>query len=107
MKELNCDMKYLKIITDNRRLILDVLNAAQSREMDFCLLTYDEDKNTHYLANHDENHHVIKSVLEGQKITCEDFPEKEMHRFSPLYDKPRKHRNFLGVGNVNLMPFSN
>lgn len=99
-------MKYLKITTDNRRLILDVLNAAQIREMDFCLLTYDEDKKTHYLANHDENHDVIKLVLEGQKITCEDFAEKEMRSFSPLYDKLRKHRDFLGVGNVNLMPFS-
>lgn len=99
-------MKYLKITTDNRRLLLHVLNAAQIEEMDFCLLTYDEDKKTHYLANHEENHDVIKLVLEGQKITCEDFPENEMHKFSPLHDKPRKHRNFLGVGNVNLMPFS-
>ena len=67
-------MKYLKITTDNRRLILDVLNAAQIGEMDFCLLTYDEDKKTHYLANHDANHDAIKLVLEGQKINCEDFP---------------------------------
>ena len=99
-------MKYLKITTDNRRLILDSLDAAKIREMDFCLITYDEDKNTHYLANHEENPDLIKLALEKQKITCEDFPQKEMRKFSPSYDKSRQHRDFLGVGNVNLMPFS-
>ena len=98
-------MKYLKITTDNGRLILDLLSAAKIREMDFCLVTYDEDKNTHFLANHDENHSRIKLALERQQITCEDFPEKEMQKFSPSYDKSRQHRDFLGVGNVNLMPF--
>ena len=98
-------MKYLKITTDNGRLILDLLSAAKIREMDFCLVTYDEDKTTHYLANHDENHDLIKLALEKQQITCEDFPEKEMQKFSPSYDKSRQHRDFLGVGNVNLMPF--
>ena len=98
-------MKYLKITTDNGRLILDLLSAAKIREMDFCLVTYDEDKTTHYLAHHDENHDLIKLALEKQQITCEDFPEKEMQKFSPSYDKSRQHRDFLGVGNVNLMPF--
>jgi len=99
-------MKYLKITTDNRPLILESLNAAKIREMDFCLITYDEDKNTHYLANHDQHHDLIKLSLEKQKISCEDFPEKEMQKFSPSYDKLRQHRDFIGVGNVMLMPFS-
>ena len=99
-------MKYLKIITGNRQLILDALNVAQIKEMDFCLITYDEDQKTHYLANQDKNHKLIKLALEKQKITCEDFPEKEMQKFSPSYDKQRTHRDFVGVGNVTLMPFS-
>src|SRR4030095_15982344 len=98
-------MKYLKITTDNRRLILESLNVAKIREMDFCLITYDQDKNTHYLAIHDQNHDLIKLALERQQITCEDFPQIEMQKFSPSYDKSRQHRDFLGVGNVTLMPF--
>jgi hypothetical protein len=92
-------MKYLKIQTDTARPVIDILFAREIPDSDYCLLSFDDNKNTHYFAGHEEDHKVIKIVLDEKGILNEEIGEDSLKKINPT-------KRYSLFGNGRLMPFS-
>jgi len=95
-------MEYLKIMTDQKKSVLQVIEASELSETEFCLITLAEEKNIHYLSTDGINSIIIKDVLKEQSIAAEYIDEKDLSKLLSF----SKGSNYLLVGNPKLMPFS-
>ena len=95
-------MEYLKIMTDQKKSVLQVIEASELSETEFCLITLAEEKNIHYLSTDGINSIIIKDVLKEQSIGAIYIDEKDLIKLLSF----SKGSNYLLVGNPKLMPFS-
>ena len=95
-------MEYLKIMTDQKKSVLQVIEASELSETEFCLITLTDEKNIHYLSTDKINSIIIKDVLKEQSIAAEYINEKDLSKLLSF----SKGSNYLLVGNPKLMPFS-
>jgi len=95
-------MEYLKIMTDQKKSVLQVIEASELSETEFCLITLTDEKNIHYLSTDKINSIIIKDVLKEQSIAAEYINEKDLSKLLSF----SKGINYLLVGNPKLMPFS-
>ena len=95
-------MEYLKIMTDQKKSVLQVIEASELSETEFCLITLTDEKNIHYLSTDRINSIIIKDVLKEQSIAAEYIDEKDLIKLLSF----SKGSNYLLVGNPKLMPFS-
>ena len=95
-------MEYLKIMTDQKKSVLQVIEASELSETEFCLITLTDEKNIHYLSTDKINSIIIKDVLKEQSIAAEYIDEKDLSKLLSF----SKGINYLLVGNPKLMPFS-
>ena len=95
-------MEYLKIMTDQMKSVLQVIEASELSETEFCLITLTDEKNIHYLSTDKINSIIIKDVLKEQSIAAEYIDEKDLSKLLSF----SKGINYLLVGNPKLMPFS-
>jgi len=98
----NQRMEYLKIMTDQKKSVLQVIEASELSETEFCLITLTDEKNIHYLSTDRINSIIIKDVLKEQSIAAEYIDEKDLSKLLSF----SKGSNYLLVGNPKLMPFS-
>lgn len=99
-------MHYLKITSDSKKEILKLIESIKLKEQEFCLLTYDDDKSTHYFVSDLYKTAKLDALLSDLEIEFSIMDEKEVKRLSPLYENPPMSRGYLYIGNYNLMPFS-
>ena len=95
-------VEYLKIMTDQKKSVLQVIEASELSETEFCLITLAEEKNIHYLSTDRINSIIIKDVLKEQSIGAIYIDEKDLIKLLSF----SKGSNYLLVGNPKLMPFS-
>ena len=95
-------MEYLKIMTDQKKSVLQVIEASELSETEFCLITLTDEKNIHYLSTDKINSIIIKDVLKEQSIGAIYIDEKDLIKLLSF----SKGSNYLLVGNPKLMPFS-
>jgi len=95
-------MEYLKIMTDQKKSVLQVIEASELSETEFCLITLTDEKNIHYLSTDRINSIIIKDVLKEQSIGAIYIDEKDLSKLLSF----SKGSNYLLVGNPKLMPFS-
>ena len=95
-------MEYLKIMTDQKKSVLQVIEASELSETEFCLITLTDEKNIHYLSTDKINSIIIKDVLKEQSIRAIYIDEKDLIKLLSF----SKGSNYLLVGNPKLMPFS-
>jgi len=95
-------MEYLKIMTDQKKSVLQVIEASELSETEFCLITLTDEKNIHYLSTDKINSIIIKDVLKEQSIGAIYIDEKDLSKLLSF----SKGINYLLVGNPKLMPFS-
>ena len=95
-------VEYLKIMTDQKKSVLQVIEASELSETEFCLITLTDEKNIHYLSTDKINSIIIKDVLKEQSIAAEYINEKDLSKLLSF----SKGINYLLVGNPKLMPFS-
>ena len=95
-------MEYLKIMTDQKKSVLQVIEESELSETEFCLITLTDEKNIHYLSTDKINSIIIKDVLKEQSIAAEYINEKDLSKLLSF----SKGINYLLVGNPKLMPFS-
>ena len=95
-------VEYLKIMTDQKKSVLQVIEASELSETEFCLITLTDEKNIHYLSTDRINSIIIKDVLKEQSIGAIYIDEKELIKLLSF----SKGSNYLLVGNPKLMPFS-
>ena len=95
-------MEYLKIMTDQKKSVLQVIEASELSETEFCLITLTDEKNIHYLSTDKINSIIIKDVLKEQSIGAIYIDEKDLSKLLSF----SKGSNYLLVGNPKLMPFS-
>src|SRR6478735_1752999 len=95
-------MEYLKIMTDQKKSVLQVIEASELSETEFCLITLTDEKNIHYLSTDKINSIIFKDVLKEQSIGAIYIDEKDLSKLLSL----SKGSNYLLVGNPKLMPFS-
>ena len=95
-------MEYLKIMTDQKKSVLQVIEASELSETEFCLITLTDEKNIHYLSTDRINSIIIKDVLKEQSIVAIYIDEKDLIKLLSF----SKGINYLLVGNPKLMPFS-
>ena len=95
-------MEYLKIMTDQKKSVLQVIEASELSETEFCLITLTDEKNIHYLSTDRINSIIIKDVLKEQSIGAIYIDEKDLIKLLSF----SKGSNYLLVGNPKLMPFS-
>ena len=95
-------MEYLKIMTDQKKSVLQVIEASELSETEFCLITLTDEKNIHYLSTDKINSIIIKDVLKEQSIAAIYIDEKDLSKLLSF----SKGINYLLVGNPKLMPFS-
>ena len=95
-------MEYLKIMTDQKKSVLQVIEASELSETEFCLITFTDEKNIHYLSTDKINSIIIKDVLKEQSIGAIYIDEKDLSKLLSF----SKGSNYLLVGNPKLMPFS-
>ena len=95
-------MEYLKIMTDQKKSVLQVIETSELSETEFCLITLSDEKNIHYLSTDKINSIIIKDVLKEQSIAAEYIDEKDLSKLLSF----SKGINYLLVGNPKLMPFS-
>ena len=95
-------VEYLKIMTDQKKSVLQVIEASELSETEFCLITLTDEKNIHYLSTDKINSIIIKDVLKEQSIAAEYIDEKDLSKLLSF----SKGINYLLVGNPKLMPFS-
>ncbi|HMK17833.1 MAG TPA: hypothetical protein VK492_06540 [Chitinophagaceae bacterium] len=95
-------MEYLKIMTDQKKSVLQVIEASELSETEFCLITLTDEKNIHYLSTDKINSIIIKDVLKEQSIAAIYIDEKDLIKLLSF----SKGSNYLLVGNPKLMPFS-
>jgi len=95
-------MEYLKIMTDQKKSVLQVIEESELSETEFCLITLTDEKNIHYLSTDKINSIIIKDVLKEQSIAAEYIDEKDLSKLLSF----SKGINYLLVGNPKLMPFS-
>ena len=95
-------VEYLKIMTDQKKSVLQVIEASELSETEFCLITLTDEKNIHYLSTDKINSIIIKDVLKEQSIRAIYIDEKDLIKLLSF----SKGSNYLLVGNPKLMPFS-
>ena len=95
-------VEYLKIMTDQKKSVLQVIEASELSETEFCLITLTDEKNIHYLSTDRINSIIIKDVLKEQSIGAIYIDEKDLIKLLSF----SKGSNYLLVGNPKLMPFS-
>ena len=95
-------VEYLKIMTDQKKSVLQVIEASELSETEFCLITLTDEKNIHYLSTDRINSIIIKDVLKEQSIGAIYIDEKDLIKLLSF----TKGSNYLLVGNPKLMPFS-
>ena len=95
-------VEYLKIMTDQKKSVLQVIEASELSETEFCLITLTDEKNIHYLSTDKINSIIIKDVLKEQSIGAIYIDEKDLSKLLSF----SKGINYLLVGNPKLMPFS-
>ena len=95
-------VEYLKIMTDQKKSVLQVIEASELSEIEFCLITLTDEKNIHYLSTDKINSIIIKDVLKEQSIGAIYIDEKDLIKLLSF----SKGSNYLLVGNPKLMPFS-
>ena len=95
-------MEYIKIMTDQKKSVLQVIEASELSETEFCLITLTDEKNIHYLSTDRINSIIIKDVLKEQSIGAIYLDEKDLIKLLSF----SKGSNYLLVGNPKLMPFS-
>ena len=95
-------VEYLKIMTDQKKSVLQVIEASELSETEFCLITLTDEKNIHYLSTDKINSIIIKDVLKEQSIGAIYIDEKDLSKLLSF----SKGSNYLLVGNPKLMPFS-
>ena len=95
-------MEYLKIMTAQKKSVLQVIAASELSETEFCLITLTDEKNIHYLSTDKINSIIIKDVLKEQSIGAIYIDEKDLIKLLSF----SKGSNYLLVGNPKLMPFS-
>jgi len=95
-------VEYLKIMTDQKKSVLQVIEASELSETEFCLITFTDEKNIHYLSTDRINSIIIKDVLKEQSIGAIYIDEKDLIKLLSF----SKGSNYLLVGNPKLMPFS-
>ena len=95
-------VEYLKIMTDQKKSVLQVIEASELSETEFCLITFTDERNIHYLSTDKINSIIIKDVLKEQSIAAEYIDEKDLSKLLSF----SKGINYLLVGNPKLMPFS-
>ena len=95
-------VEYLKIMTDQKKSVLQVIEASELSETEFCLITLTDEKNIHYLSTDKINSIIIKDVLKEQSIGAIYIDEKDLIKLLSF----SKGSNYLLVGNPKLMPFS-
>ena len=95
-------MEYLKIMTDQKKSVLQVIEASELSETEFCLITLTDEKNIHYLSTDRINSIIIKDVLKEQSIGAIYIDENDLSKLLSF----TKGSNYLLVGNPKLMPFS-
>jgi len=95
-------MEYLKIMTDQKKSVLQVIEASELSETEFCLITLTDEKNIHYLSTDRINLIIIKDVLKEQSIGAIYIDEKDLIKLLSF----SRGSNYLLVGNPKLMPFS-
>ena len=95
-------MEYLKIMTDQKKSVLQVIETSELSETEFCLITLTDEKNIHYLSTDKINSIIIKDVLKEQSIGAIYIDEKDLIKLLSF----SKGSNYLLVGNPKLMPFS-
>ena len=95
-------MEYLKIMTDQKKSVLQVIEASELSETEFCLITLTDEKNIHYLSTDKINSIIIKDVLKEQSIGAIYIDEKDLIKLLSF----SRGSNYLLVGNPKLMPFS-
>jgi len=95
-------MEYLKIMTDQKKSVLQVIEESELSETEFCLITLTDEKNIHYLSTDKINSIIIKDVLKEQSIAAIYIDEKDLSKLLSF----SKGINYLLVGNPKLMPFS-
>ena len=92
-------MKFLKIQNESARPVIDIVNAREIPDSHYCLVTFDDNNNTHYFATYDEDHRIIKIVLDENGIANEETDENSLRNIKPT-------KRYSLFGNKNLMPFS-
>ena len=90
-------MEYLKIMTDQKKSVLQVIEASELSETEFCLITLTDEKNIHYLSTDKINSIIIKDVLKEQSIGAIYIDEKDLSKLLSF----SKGSNYLLVGNLN------
>jgi len=95
-------VEYLKIMTDQKKSVLQVIEASELSETEFCLITLTDEKNIHYLSTDRINLIIIKDVLKEQSIGAIYIDEKDLIKLLSF----SRGSNYLLVGNPKLMPFS-
>jgi hypothetical protein len=81
---------------------LQVIEASELSETEFCLITLTDEKNIHYLSTDKINSIIIKDVLKEQSIGAIYIDEKDLSKLLSF----SKGSNYLLAGNPKLMPFS-
>ena len=89
-------------MTDQKKSVLQVIEASELNETEFCLITFTDEKNIHYLSTDKINSIIIKDVLKEQSIGAIYIDEKDLSKLLSF----SKGSNYLLVGNPKLMPFS-
>ena len=102
VNQIQIRVEYLKIMTDQKKSVLQVIEASELSETEFCLITLTDEKNIHYLSTDKINSIIIKDVLKEQSIGAIYIDEKDLIKLLSF----SKGSNYLLVGNPKLMPFS-